>query len=246
MVYYDTCTADITPDADVGGYGVMVSFIVIAWMTTIFSGYDALTTWKKNRDQQTALASQAARHGGTSAHPGLPMAIPEPERRLGEPRPATKPTKIKEILIRLIDLQIVTGAGITIAGITQLIFYPPSFYHYEQINNYWWLTMQSLWVVPVDFLDIASLATRTTNQRPPRGNSNHPTSAPYIRIAAVVVSTILGCFFQAYIVKEQNDATHNDPDGMLDITGPCYKFLYPIWEWTGMIWVGMLHSTPSP
>ncbi|KAM7190380.1 hypothetical protein V8F33_009496 [Rhypophila sp. PSN 637] len=235
MVYDDSCDVDIPPDADVGGYGVMTSFIVIAWMTTALSGWDAWTTWRKSRYKQKAfIPTQPSYHNNHVNDAAPSVAVPGPgsqEKKQEQPKPAPEPTKVKEILIRLIDLQIVTGAGITIAGITQIILYPPSYYHYELINNYWWLTMQSLWVVPDDFLNIASLATKTTQTRHD-GNEQISTS-PYIRILAILTSTVLGCFFQMYIMIVENN----------DTTGPCYNFLYgPIWDWTGTIWVAMTGS----
>ncbi|KAK4207540.1 hypothetical protein QBC37DRAFT_392686 [Rhypophila decipiens] len=236
MVYDDSCDVDIIPNSDVGVFGVMASFIVIAWMTMALSGWDAWTTWRKDRHQRpvTTHGNHDVSHvinATSSESAGIPDPGPqELERRQEQRRPAPEPTKVKEILIRLIDLQIVTGAGITIAGITQIILYPPRYYHRELINNYWWLTMQSLWVVPDDFLNIASLATKSSQTG--RGNSEQKSMSPYIRILAVLASTLLGCFFQTYImIAENNDNT---------ATGPCYNFLYgPIWDWIGRIWVAM-------
>ncbi|KAI6279903.1 hypothetical protein MCOR27_000537 [Pyricularia oryzae] len=123
---YD-CITIIDGDPDIGGPGVMFSFIAISWLTIFVAGLHNILRWKLRRGKDA-----------TTRGPGLESIAKQ----------------TREFLGTLCDLQILTGLAITIAGWTQHATI--SYYHQQLVLAYWSLALNSFWAARVQYLDVDS------------------------------------------------------------------------------------------
>lgn len=222
------CQGKIEADADIGGYGVsislisrcgnlltvkqvMASFIVMAWITMFFA---SLSAWNDLKDFwhkkpwrfHTYFMSYGVDARRTFAKRAR-RRIPTGTRLLGNSE------EISALLSRLVDVQIATGIGIAVAGFSQISSI--TYYHGQLVSGYWWLTMQSFLVVPLDYTDLDVNA-----------------AGPAARIMAIIVSTVMGLTFSAYILVKE--VVWGDWDWE---NGPCYRWYYSSWMWMGVVFV---------
>lgn len=194
----------------------MTSFIVIAWMTTFFAGFEAWEDLKKfwskepwrlhhhftnygNKPTLTDCVHPPCTHGPCNSCTHPPCANP-PCAHSPKLRKPGADEKIVRLLDRLVNLQIATSLAISVAGFTQISSI--SYYHGWLVYYYWWLTMQSFWMMKMDyahwdFYDVGLL----------------------VRQLAILLSTVLGLGFSIFItVKELEWGDWHY------VKGPCYRW----------------------
>ncbi|KAI0302710.1 hypothetical protein BC826DRAFT_985839 [Russula brevipes] len=118
------CYANITADTDIGGPGVMSSFLVVSWATIAISGVFAiheLHEWIRKHGRVDSEEEEETRDSNKSKKARFP--------------------RLREVLHALCDLQIITGLGVMICGWSQALSI--EYYHQQLVNLYWTLTLNS-------------------------------------------------------------------------------------------------------
>lgn len=133
-----------------------------------------------------------------------------------EEEPDTYVDKAKRLLRRLCDLQLITGLGIVISGLSSL--HTITYYHEQQVINYWYLTLDSFWAARMDFMNYDS-----DEYRP----------SLVLRYFLMFCSCVLGVAFQIS-VQLRESGSHPPWD---NIHGPCYRWGdgSPQWPWAAGI-----------
>lgn len=183
------CNATTKADADIAGPGVILSFILVAWITmfvAIFLAFFDLLAFLSTAETWRWPSSTK---NSESRRVDNPRRTAELRRMLNLDRAALLRETASDLLGSLCDLQIVTGLAIVIAGMAQIRTI--SFYHESLAMNYWWLTLNSFWAARIDYTltDEVKYTRRVT-----------------VRRIGVLVSVILGMVFQSIInVRETHD-----------------------------------------
>ena len=143
------CNATTDADPDIAGPGVIISFIVTAWITLLVAAVPAfyqLLEWLHQ------MKAQLRQHS----------VIITP--KTSTPTPFLK-EMANNLLGPLCDLQVITGIAIVVAGLTQ--FPNISFYHEKLAINYWWSTLNSFWAARVEYIeeDFENIPGRVTMRR---------------------------------------------------------------------------------
>ena len=128
------CNATTDADPDIGGPGVVASFIVTAWITLLVASVPAfyrLRDWQ-NEMKAKLWPSRPAIVNRTTVRPFLVEAA-------------------NRLLESLCNLQLFTGIAIVIAGLSQLPAI--SFYHEKLAVNYWWFTVNSFWSAKISYIE---------------------------------------------------------------------------------------------
>lgn len=118
----------------------------------------------------------------------------------------------KQLLERICDLQLITGVGIVVAGFSQLTTI--TYYHEEQVMNYWYLTLNSFWAARIDYVESTDQNLRT-----------------WVYRFAIFISSVLGFSFQAVIAVRQKSPDWDN------IHGPCYRWSDLTTTWVAWAWV---------
>ncbi|KAH8902139.1 hypothetical protein BR93DRAFT_858772, partial [Coniochaeta sp. PMI_546] len=126
---YD-CSVKIPVNTDVGGPGVVTSFLVIAAFTIFLAFFQALEVFIKWQ--------------GSAVKDGKQWYTSRRNREKG----------IVTLLRPLCDLQIVTGLAIIVAGMGQ--WHSIDFYHEQLVNAYYALTLNSFWATRPSYMDVES------------------------------------------------------------------------------------------
>ncbi|KAI9510560.1 hypothetical protein F5148DRAFT_566722 [Russula earlei] len=146
------CQASLDPDADIGGPGVMTSFVIVSWLT-IFTNLSLaildLAGWIRSNRRRTS--TRIAGQDGLRSHDveGGPQRLlrfsSKGPAAPAEPRDlaiSTLPTLRTHIFTSenichfrdfLCDLQLVTGLGILVSGWTQ--FHSIGYYHQQLVKR---------------------------------------------------------------------------------------------------------------
>ena len=145
------CNATTDADADVGGPGVISSFIIVAWITilvaivpAVFQSLEFLE-WMHEQKWSWELTStdrDQSRSPGDSRRSSQISSGALPVDRAAILRKAAS-----RLLGSLCDLQIVTGLGIVIAGFAQMPGI--AFYHESLVASAWWLTINSFFAARI-------------------------------------------------------------------------------------------------
>lgn len=188
----------------------MVSFLAISWVTILFAcriAWHDLTEWWKSKpwyvwdwlDDYLARAAPV-RAGGVSLRQVASGA--------GVDRRPEGVRRVKKLLEPLCDLQLITGVGILVAGFSQISTI--SFYHEQQVMNYWYLTLNSFWAARIDYLHAGEIDLRT-----------------WVHRFAVVLSSVLGVSFQVFVNLRETLDTWDS------VVGPCYRWAdgTSSWPW---------------
>ena len=144
------CNATTDADPDIAGPGVIISFIVTAWITVLVASVPAFYQLSDWLCQIKAKFQQQ------------PSVIITPKN--STPTPLLKETA-DNLLGSLCDLQIITGIAIVVAGLTQ--FPDISFYHENLAISYWWSTLNSFWAARIEYTeaDFDDISRRVTMRR---------------------------------------------------------------------------------
>ena len=215
------CNATTDADPDVGGPGVISSFIIVAWITILVAMVPAVFEFLEFLDwmheqkwpwELTSMDRDQSRSLGDLRRSGRIRS-----RALQLDRMAILRKAASCLLGSLCDLQIVTGLGIVIAGFAQMPGI--AFYHESIIASAWWLTINSFFTARIVYKeeDAVKYDTRAV-----------------MRQSGVFVSVILGTVFQCFVTLRENDEWN------FTIPGRCYLYHDKswVWFWGGWFWSG--------
>lgn len=224
-----SCAAAFAGDPDISGPAIMASFFFLAWLSVLLAiipaFYGLIRSWRRSRppyrilkfvghvlqlrsqeEQPDAAPTTDSRNSVLSATT-VDFTKPSP---IFPPHQATHPPTsddpplvdfCRKLLYPICDIQIITGLAILITG---LIAYPTgklTFYNEQFVVNYWWLTLNSLWVSRIDY----------TTSSPMYNSLRYD-----IRRFTILASVIMSCVFQGLVaVREANEW---DPT----VPGHCY------------------------
>ncbi|MCJ1327231.1 hypothetical protein MMC10_003899 [Thelotrema lepadinum] len=185
---YD-CIAEIAPDSDIGGLGVvLLAFVAVSWITVIVAGVPAIYECiEKLRDSNKlcipCLRSKQQQSTGSSSQ--------DPERQSdAKPRPFRGIVKKCEKLLNpLSDLQAVTGISIIVAGWAQIKTI--SYYHQQLIMAYWWLTLNSFLTSRAEYL---GFGLNSQDKKKSKGERIWA----FMRIMIKLSSCVLGLSFDGF------------------------------------------------
>lgn len=142
-------------------------------------------TNSRNSVLSTTSADYAKPARTTTPSPIFPPHNPNTPTKLTEPALVTF---CRKLLYPLCDIQIITGLAMIITG---LIAYPSgrlTFYSEQFIVNYWWLTLNSLWVSRVDYTTSSALYNGLRYD---------------MRRIAILASVIMACVFQGLVAVRE-------------------------------------------
>lgn len=216
------CNATTDADPDIGGPGVISSFIIVAWITilvaTIPAFFELLNFLEWAHEQQWPWKSMSSMDRDQSRSLG-------DLRRYGRVRSralqldglAILRKAASRLLGSLCDLQIVTGLGIVIAGFAQMPGI--AFYHESIVTSAWWLTVNSFFIARIIYEEENAVKYDTR---------------ALIRQSGVFTSVILGTIFQCFVTLRENDEWN------ITIPGRCYIYHDRtwVWFWQGWFWAG--------
>lgn len=139
------CNSTITANADIAGPGIIVSFVLVAWISIfanmVLAFYDLL--------EFLSCAKRWKWRSSTSIS-GILGAINHLRRttQLRKVSNLDRTSLLREtasnLLEPLCDLQIVTSLAIVVAGLAQI--WTLSLYHESLAISYWMLTLNSFWI----------------------------------------------------------------------------------------------------
>ena len=121
----------------------------------------------------------------------------------------------EEILRGLCDVQLLTGLSIVIAGLATMK--SSTYYHQQMVISFWWLTLNSFWVARIELdplvdrrlkdLRRGSETSHTISKDPRERHTLYDGSSKrsIARLVAVILSVVLGIFYQSWILVKQKD-----------------------------------------
>ena len=224
-----SCAAPFPADPTISGPAIMASFFFMSWLSIALAivpaAYGLLGSWRRSHPPYRTLKfaadvlqlrSQVETHSTSQARVGR-----EPESRgsmvsnvafdsekAGPPvevnTSITSPeppfvTFCRRLLYPLCDIQIITGTAMVITGLAT--FPQITFYSEQFVVNYWWLTLNSLWVSRIDYTS---------------SNAAYAGLRYDLRRVAIFASVLMSTIFQGLVaVRESRDW---DPT----VRGHCY------------------------
>ncbi|UKZ76983.1 hypothetical protein TrVFT333_004699 [Trichoderma virens FT-333] len=126
----------MSADTDIGGPGVMFTFLIQSWITLACAAFPAFHAAK--------VAWKNPKIGACNGD--VDNEAPDDERHMP---PLVR--SAAQLLNSLCDLQIITGMGVMIAGFAK--WNTISFYHEALVTCYWNLTLNSLWAARSEYMD---------------------------------------------------------------------------------------------
>ena len=121
----------------------------------------------------------------------------------------------EEMLRALCDVQLLTGLSIVIAGLATLRV--STYYHQQMVISFWWLTLNSFWVARIELDPLVDRGVKDLRRGSERSyatlNDSRKRHALYdgsskrsiARLVAVMISVIMGIFYQSWIQIKQTD-----------------------------------------
>ena len=226
-----SCAAPFAADPDISGAAIMASFFFLAWFTVALAivptAHGLVSSWNRShapfkflkfaadilqlRSQREDLTSQPETTLQAVSRQSTRSTLSQDMSKLSPvfpPRVSTTPTTedepasvtfCRKLLYPLCDIQIVTGLAMLITGV--VTFHTISFYYEQFVVNYWWLTLNSLWVSRIDY----------TTAAPQYVGLRYD-----LRRAAILASVVLSCVFQGLVAVRENNTW--DPVA----SGRCY------------------------
>ena len=199
----------------------MASFFFMAWLSvalaTIPTAHGLVSSWRRSHGPYKIFKFVADILQLRSQHEELPRQpenIPPPVSRQSTrstlsqdlsklspvfpSRNSTIPTtedepavvaSCRKLMYPVCDIQIITGLAMLITGV--VTFHKISFYYEQFVVNYWWLTLNSLWVSRIDYTTASSMYNGLRYD---------------LRRLTILASVVLSCTFQGLVaVRENND-----------------------------------------
>ena len=172
------CNATTDADPDIGGPGVLSSFLATAWITLFVA---LVPAFYQLRDLLNDMKAEF--WSSSPTRPSLPAAA----HKSMENSPLVKAAY--STLDSLCDIQLFTGIAIATAGLSQLPTI--SFYHESLAVSYWILTLNSFFAAQLDYVaeDFLHISRGVTMRR-----------------VGILISVIFGLVFEVYVsVREPRD-----------------------------------------
>lgn len=230
-----SCAAPFAADPDISGAAIMASFFFMAWFSValaiIPTAHGLVSSWRRSygpykffkfvadilqlRSQREELPEQPKNTPPLVSRQSTRSTFSQDLSKLSPvfpPRDSTTPTTedepaavtfCRKLMYPVCDIQIITGLAMLITGVAT--FPKISFYYEQFVVNYWWLTLNSLWVSRIDY----------TTASPMYNGLRYD-----LRRLTILASVVLSCTFQGLVAAREN----NDWDPVS--SGRCYVSSY--------------------